>query len=190
METVIDYSTLNMAITTIINGRSVIIHTPPPSKEVLKRASRVLGLYYAMMVENIGQSMIFRDWEIFIDDAISISANNRFPKNEETDPKVQTYIQEIKSNINEMLNFALSLSYIIDGSNVAKFNEAEFSLVENITETIKGTILFFIATVRYISGTASSTDMQSDNCVYTSQDATTYATTLLTQPKNSEILDK
>lgn len=185
MEEYIDYQTLNMAFDVFYEGRVVTIHAPAPRKSTLKPLEFILGLYFSDIQKyEIAGMIVNRDWESHLENTLR---KQGLLDIKEDDPalesKLQIYIEKNMKSIKEFFDYVLSLSYVIDGGNVENLTHSNVYKNNNIVETIKGCLLVFIASARYLSGVFGTEKMNSIGCVYTSLNATEYSNSLTTPPQ-------
>ena len=179
MKEYIDYSTLNLAIDLKVGGQSYTVHCLPPKENEVNMIAISLGQYFEFLSENLQKvPVISRDWKHYYSSITEKAAEFAGNKDE--------FISQQVRYVAEILDRAINSAYVIDNGQCERLIESELYKYNPLMETLKGMILFFIALVRYSIGVMDNDLINSLGCVYTSLNATDYASSLLKPAEKKE----
>ena len=182
MNAKIDYNTANVVFPINTQSGEINVFLPPVNKEEIKSNALILGRF-AEYTDKINSLVLLTDYDIYIDEIIEYQAENKYNIN---DPKYKKYIDDSKLKITAMLERSIAAGYYFENNEIKPLN----TLDNEAKEMIKGSLLFFIVTLRYAKPRMTIEDWEERikqvGITFTLLNATEWKNTFMTQSQTQE----
>lgn len=179
----IDYNTANIVFEIKTSKGELKVFLPPANSDEIKSNALILGKFVSIMQE-VNEIILLKDYDIYLDEIIEELASKKYNNNNDTF-RIK-YEQDLNIKIRALLERSIISGYYVDNNEIKPLSE----LSEEIKFQIKGYLLFFIVSLRYIMPMLTTEEwaekMKMSKILFTSLNATDWLNTIMTASSKKE----